>query len=107
MYNIVDWSSYSFSKQLKEIFKFFIPQRLINKLELRGFSFYIYLLCEENFDKVTDTFKWVLKETHPPTTKKKKKKKKKKKPFFSWEICYMCKVKSKNEAPFPCSWIGP
>lgn len=37
---------------------------------LVGFMFYGYLLVEENVNKVTDTFKWFLKETDSPRTRK-------------------------------------
>lgn len=66
MHSTVDWKSYS----RRKIFQLFIPQRLINIKRLMGFMFYGYLLFEGNGNKVTDTFKWCLKETHSPRTRK-------------------------------------
>lgn len=37
---------------------------------MAGFRLYNYVLLEENVIKVTDTFEWFLKVTHPPRTRK-------------------------------------
>ena len=71
MYSTVDWKCYSLSKRLRKTFQLCIPQGLINKMVLRAFIVHGYFLFEENINKVTDTFKWFLKETHSLRTRKK------------------------------------
>lgn len=65
-------AQYSWLKVLlsKKDFSTFYSPEAKNIKRLMGFMFYGYLLFEENGNKVTDTFKWCLKETHSPRTRK-------------------------------------